>query len=288
VAKRPKFSRWRRLPNVYRFGEKSRPEPKLEPQRLTLYLSWELLDAAEVQASQAGVATIQEYCTGLLEQALDNERIRAQVENIQAQRGLFEGLQEIADDPEYLAEWSAQSQAKAHPEPIPIEPPAGAGAESASKAEPAPREGEAPRPPRQDVADSSAPGRPSVRLSPSAEVIVRHAGPGGDDGASFLATLRRGETVPLAEVAELARALHLLEAELSDADVIDRRLVYALHRLALESQVLHTDAWPGAFDEWTVDTVRAVQEAVDRILSGQDIRYYPPGSGSQSPPEVPL
>ena len=57
--------------------------------------------------------------------------------------------------------------------------------------------------------------------------------------------------------------------------MLDRRLAFALHRLAFESQILHTDAWPGAFDAWTVDTLRAVQEAVERILSGQDIRYYP-------------
>ncbi len=31
----------------------------------------------------------------------------------------------------------------------------------------------------------------------------------------------------------------------------------------------------GAFDAWTVDTIRAVQKAVDRVLSGEDIRYYP-------------
>jgi hypothetical protein len=46
--------------------------------------------------------------------------------------------------------------------------------------------------------------------------------------------------------------------------------------------VLHTDAWPGAFDEWTVDTLRAVQEAVERILSGQDIRYFSDDSGPET------
>ena len=125
---------------------------------------------------------------------------------------------------------------------------------------------------------------PAGSLSAAAEVVLRHAGQAGDAGPSFLANLRRGESVPLAEVAELARALHVLEEESRDASMLDRRVVYALHRLAFEAQVLHTDAWPGAFDDWTVDTLRAVQEAVDRILSGQDIRYYTPGSR----PEVPL
>ena len=72
-----------------------------------------------------------------------------------------------------------------------------------------------------------------------------------------------------------------LEAEYRDARVLDRRIAFALHRLAFEAQVLHTDAWPGLFDEWTVDTLRAVQEAVERILSGQDIRYFP----ADPPPE---
>jgi hypothetical protein len=47
-----------------------------------------------------------------------------------------------------------------------------------------------------------------------------------------------------------------------------------LHRLSLESQVLLTDAWPGVFDERMIAAIRSVQEAVERILSGQDIRYY--------------
>jgi hypothetical protein len=78
----------------------------------------------------------------------------------------------------------------------------------------------------------------------------------------------------VAEVAELARALQVLEVETREARAIDRRVAFALHRLAYEGQVLHTDAWPGVFDEWTVDALRAVQEAVERILSGQDIRYF--------------
>ena len=50
-------------------------------------------------------------------------------------------------------------------------------------------------------------------------------------------------------------------------------MAHALHRLALESQVLLTDAWPGAFDGRMIAAIRTVQEAVERILSGQDIRY---------------
>jgi hypothetical protein len=125
--------------------------------------------------------------------------------------------------------------------------------------------------------------RPPAPLSAAGEVVLRHALQTGEQGPSFLASLRRGESAAVSEVAELARALHDLEKESRNATAIDRRLVYALHRLALEAQVLHTDAWPGVFDEWTVDTVRAVQEAVDRILSGQDIRYFNPPSRPENP-----
>src|SRR5581483_10511229 len=120
-------------------------------------------------------------------------------------------------------------------------------------------------------------------LTPSAEVVLRHSGQSGVDPRGFLPSLRRGESAPLAEIAELARALQLLEAEYQGAELIPRRVAYALHRLALEAQVLHTDAWPGTFDDWTVDTIRAVQEAVDRVLSGQDIRYYPTDSRRETP-----
>jgi hypothetical protein len=83
--------------------------------------------------------------------------------------------------------------------------------------------------------------------------------------------------VPPAELAELAQALHSLEVELRPASVMDRQLIFSLHRLAFESQILHTDAWPGVFDHWTVDMLHAVQESVERILSGEDIRYLSRG-----------
>jgi hypothetical protein len=295
VAKRPRHSRWRRLPGVYRFGEKKRPDPSLEPQRLTLYLTWRQLDAAEALAAQAGGMTIQEYCTGLLEQALEAERIKAHVANLEAQRGVLEGLHEIADDPEYLAEWSAQVQAQARERggPVRLETPPGMALPADTVEVPHPPElsevmpqarptveSEPATPPEEPAAEPEPPPRP---LSPAAAVVLRHAAQAEGAGPSFLASLRRGEPAAVPEVAELARALHDLEKESRDATVIDRRLVYALHRLALEAQVLHTDAWPGAFDEWTVDTIRAVQEAVDRILSGQDIRYYAPQTRPEDP-----
>lgn len=285
VAKRPRYSRWRRLPGVFRFGEQKGPDPNLEPQRLTLYLSGTLLDAAEALAAEARAETIQEYCTALLGEAIEAERIRAHVAGIEAQRGLFEGLHQIAEDPAYLAEWSAQSHPRPHARdrPRPVLSVSEASVDPGSSIEPAsypsgPASEGLPAPP-----GVPGPSAPATGLSPSAEVVLRHAVQSGEAGPSFLASLRRGESIPLAEVADLARALHVVEIEARDAEVLDRRLVHALHRLAFESQVLHTDAWPGAFDEWTVDTLRAVQEAVDRILSGQDIRYDTPGSRLEIP-----
>ena len=100
--------------------------------------------------------------------------------------------------------------------------------------------------------DSTAPRRPSAEeFSASAEIVLRHAGRVDAEGATFLNSLRRGETLDLAAVAELARALRDLEAEYGDATAVDRRLAFALHRLAFEGQVLLTDSWPGAFDTWT-------------------------------------
>jgi hypothetical protein len=297
VAKRPRYSRWRRLPGVYRFGEKKRPDPNLEPQRLTLYLTWHQLDAAEALAAEAGGLTIQEYCTELLQTALEAERVRAQVANLEAQRGVLEGLHEIADDPEYLAEWQAQAEAQAEArqrgDAIRLDTPRGpalmgptsAIEEPGRPAEPGPATTLPAHadPAAEDAGHDPVAALPASRLSPAAEVVLRHALLASGDDSAFLARLRRGESAAVAEVAELARALHDLETESRAATVMDRRLVYALHRLAFEAQVLHTDAWAGTFDEWTVDTIRAVQESVDRILSGQDIRYYSPRWQPENP-----
>jgi hypothetical protein len=130
--------------------------------------------------------------------------------------------------------------------------------------------------------------QPTVRLPgdrTAVEVVWRHVGV-GEDARAFLPCLRRGVPVPEAKATELIRALHQLELEHRGAEVLDRRLAHALHRLALESQVLLTDAWPGLFDDPMIVTIRTVQEAVERILSGEDIRYYP--TPSQPASEQPL
>ncbi|MDR3635364.1 MAG: hypothetical protein P4L84_16285 [Isosphaeraceae bacterium] len=269
MPERPKYSRWRRLPAFFRSGEFKMPDPREEEQRVSLYIPGLMLDLAEEQANRAGAPTVQEYCAELLQRAIEGEHAREQVADLEARRGPLAGLHEIASDPEYLAEWSARTGGR---DPVAFREPS---------------DGSVPL----GLGDLDAPAIPvrmpitperAVYASP-AEVVLRHAAVEGDDPQAFLACMRRGEPPPLARVAELAQALQTLEDELQTVPVIDRRLAYALHRLAFEAQLLHTDAWPGSFDEWAVETLRAIQEYVDRILSGQDIRYY----RSSAPPETP-
>lgn len=259
MAKRPKHSRWRRLPGVYRTGQEHAPDPNQEPQRISLYIPWESLDLAEAQAARLGFANAQDYCTDLLLKGLEADRVSGHVADVEAKRGPFEGLHQIADDPEYLADFRAATAPRpAAPRALP--PPEivyGDGAPAV----------------RARVTTAPTADGPDG-LSPSAWVVMRHAAQADQDPSAFIACLRRGEAVPPSEMAELAQALHALEVEYRDARVMDRRLTFALHRLAFESQILHTDAWPNAFDPWTVDMLRAVQEAVERTLSGQDIRYF--------------
>src|SRR5258708_161029 len=112
MPERPKFSRWRRLPAVFRSGEFKMPDPSQDEQLVSLYIPGAMLDLADSQASKLGVPTVQEYCADLLMRAIDGERARVHVEEIEARRGTFEGLHEIASDPQYLAEWSAQNASR--------------------------------------------------------------------------------------------------------------------------------------------------------------------------------
>ena len=118
--------------------------------------------------------------------------------------------------------------------------------------------------------------KPMVQLTnerSAAEILSSHVAM-NDDEWGFLPCLRRGEAVPAAKVTELEGALLRLEVELRGSTTLDRRIAHGLYRLALESQVLLTDAWPGVFDARVIQAIRTVQEAVERILSDQDIRFY--------------
>jgi hypothetical protein len=307
VPKRPRFSRWRRLPGVYRTGDHRPTDSGTDLDRIILYIPARILDLAEKLAEKAGVPTVQDYCALLLMRSLENERIQQKVADFEARRGPLEGLKQIADDPDYLAEWQERLGAKPDGPPrsgpnhdvtdetalardesmtvdvvhseIGVEP-LESHTDSFLRAENR-RETDDER---QTIPIESDPGIiPIVSLKPTVlkmsdsratDVIARHAG-SGEDQWGFLPCLRRGEPVPAVKSAELIYALNQLEEELKGSDAIARPTAHALHRLALESQVLLTDAWPGVFDERVITIIRTVQEAVERILSGQDIRYYP-------------
>jgi hypothetical protein len=316
VAKRPKFSRWRRLPGVFRTGDRREPEKTDQVDRIILYVPPRILDLAEKLAEKAGLTSIQDYCALLLMQALENERIQQKVADFEARRGPLEGFKQIANDLDYLAEWKQQSETKpeqpviydadeakraaaSHQAGGPVtvdivypdeqdDPDDAETDEAVSRVD---HEDESPEPLQLGIEPSSSAGgtvpvvplKPTVRTMsdpPAMEVLAQHLG-NGDDDRAFLPCLRRGEPVSVAKVAELIRALGQLEDENRSAEVLDRRMTHALHRLALESQVLLTDAWPGAFDDRMIAAIRTIQEGVERILSGQDIRYYPSPSSSE-------
>ena len=314
MPKRPRFSRWRRLPGVFRTGDNRPTNSGTELDRIILYVPARILDLAEALAEKAGVATVQDYCALLLMQSLENERVHQKVADFEARRGPLEGLKQIAADPDYLAEWQESSDTKPD-----VSPRSGPNQDSTgqialvrnepmtvdmvlSEVEVRAPESNADSFVRAEDLQEMDDDRQSIPIEPdagvipivslkptvlkmsdslAADVIARHAG-SGEDQWGFLPCLRRGEPVPGAKSAELIYALNQLEEELRGSDMIDRRTAHGLHRLALESQVLLTDAWPGVFDERVITVIRSVQEAVERILSGQDIRYYPAPQASAS------
>jgi hypothetical protein len=221
----------------------------LDEQRISLYLPPYILDQAEDQANRLGV-TIQEYCTRLLRNAIEDTRRRQEIAEAESRRKALEGYHEITQDPEYLVEWSVSASPRDRPEIHVIDGP------------------------YRDHQADAMPEEPST----AARTVLRHAAVEWDDAAGFLATIRRGESVGPDVANELLQALNALEIEYRNKTTLNRRVAYALHRLAFEGQVLHTDAWPGTLDQETVDLLRSIQEAVDRVLSGEDIRYYPAGS----------
>jgi hypothetical protein len=274
-----------------------------------------ILDQAEALAENAGSATLQEYCAELLARAIEVERVKHHMTEVEARRGPLEGFNEIAEDPDYLVEWQEQSEsaegtssgstevrsaelAVVPAMTIPVESlgslvlPEQADAPSSREAETdgsvadgstavEPGEGELADRQRVRITPARPPGGPTIKerivpevLDGTAIDIVRvHVGPGADPHG-FLPSIRAGRAVPPAKVQELLAALRRIESDNRNASLLDRGLSYDLHRLAMESQVLLTEAWPCVLDDRTVAAIRAVQEMVERILSGQDIRYY--------------
>ena len=331
MANRDRYSRWLRLPPVFRSGEHKIPGPGEEAQRITLYLPGAVLDQAEALAGKAGVATLQEYCERLLGEAIEVERLKDHVAEVEARRGPLEGFNEISGDPGYLSEWrelsGARQTAASGPQNTPDHGPETASDLTISADTidhltlPSQIEGDDDATQRTDVVGNEASedvspaqadeqgapaARPRIRIEPARraaepvisqkiapevldpgarQTLMKHVGSGQHDPGAFLPVLRRGQQIEPERLAELISALARVELDQQGVSVLERGLAYALHRLGLESQVLLTEAWPGVFDWRTTSGIRSVQELVERILSGQDIRYY---QGTLSPvPENP-
>ncbi len=100
---------------VFRTGDHRPGTSGTELDRIILYVPARILDLAEALAEKAGVASIQDYCALLLMRAIEDERVRQKIAGFESRRGPLEGLKEIADDPDYLAEWHKRSDEKAEP-----------------------------------------------------------------------------------------------------------------------------------------------------------------------------
>ncbi|MFO0891195.1 MAG: hypothetical protein U0790_18880 [Isosphaeraceae bacterium] len=316
MPRRDPYSRWNRLPPVYRAGEHKIPGPEDEPQRIILYLKGALLDLAEKLAERAGVPTVQEYCAGLLAQAIEVERVKHHVADLEATRGELVGFREISGDVHYLTEWKERAESRedlsAGEEADQAPTDHGAAGlmvppeviDAVLIPEPDPAEDEPVKPEDSDgaVEDSEQPAvpppiritvaRPMIRTVMPERIVPEvmdgsaiatvwaNVAPGDEHPHGFLPTLRRGRAVAPERVSELLEALGRIEADQRGSALIDRTLSYALHRLSLEAQVLLTEAWPGVFDARTVAAIRAVQGMVERILSGQGGRSSQPGDGT--------
>lgn len=244
-------------------------------QRLVLTMPWHLYSLALELAQEQRSRSVESYCLELLEGKLlehQAERERERDEDHQ-RRFRLENLVGITDDPSYLEEWSsAVSRGEVGLNPSVL----------TSVARPLQMQPPSSPPPdwREDHSTVTHPtdstsSMESSLISTASGVILRHAALEGDDPTAFLPTLRRGEPLELETTRELLLALRDLEAGLQGSELIERKLAFALHRLAYEGQILLTESSPrAAVDRPTLDSLRLVQEAVDRVLSGEDIRYF--------------
>ena len=252
------------MPGTFRTHEAKGGSAGAEPQRIVLYLPVPALEEAEAQSIRLGAESVQRYCEALLVTALRTEQDRERSEHEEVRRGRLGGLRAISGDPDYLAEWTATLLDRDAIAEIPTDLVVGIGG-GVGEPDDSVNVGNDPDP------------RTAIVERPAAEVVLRHAGVVGEDPDAFLTALRRGEAPAPEAGQELLRALADLEAEHRGAPALSRPLAYALHKLAFEGQVLVTDSGAGpTVDEGTIDLLRVVQEGVDRVLSGQDIRYFSP------------
>ena len=272
VARRSRPGPIKRPAGTSLSAESRRPRIDEPSQRLVLTLPWRLYSLALELAHEQRARSVESYCLELLEGKLQErqaERERDRDEDRQRQFRL-ENLAGITDDPSYLEEWSSavsRGEVGLHPTVLssiarPLEGPP-------PQSSPRPEDhATVPHSPTDSSIESSL-------IRAASGVVLRHAALEGDDPTAFLPSLRRGEPLEVESTRELLLALNDLETGLQGSDLIDRKLAFALHRLAYEGQILLTESSPRAsVDRPTLDRLRLVQEAVDRVLSGEDIRYF--------------
>lgn len=298
ASKRLRFSRWRRLPQgLHRSGERRGPGPNDDLARLSVYLPGHVLDQAQELATHAGVESVQTYCERLLLEAIAVAAAKQRLAGSEAARNVLASIEALAVDMHGPGDPPPVVRISPRPTLVyvarreePIDPDSNESDDLEDDLLETGAAGIAP------VARDDADRRPASVVEPATPVdaamppasdreprsgfdaetgaVLRHAGLLGDLSDGVLPRLRRGETVPAEVAGDLLRALSALETRWRDSNSIDRRVAFALHRLAFEGQLLVSEGWPAlAGDPGTIGYLRQIQEAVDRVLSGEDIRY---------------
>ena len=122
VPERPPFSRFRRLPGLFRTGEARPPEPHEEPQLLSLYLPGPDARSAEGLAMRDGGQTVQEYCEALLMRALDAEDARSRAEAVGVHHDLMEDVWKPRPRPRHRGRVEASSLSADRGSPATVAP----------------------------------------------------------------------------------------------------------------------------------------------------------------------
>lgn len=238
--------------------EPDTPEPVEASQVIAVPIPASLWERARLQAEAGGFGSLEEYAAEILRAAIlsrgEAVRIEPDPEILDPEAEGVEGEGEEGPATAIaLVDWGTAA--------------AGLGMEAETEVD-------SNRSEREEIVMDGA-NVTTGRSAPEEVValVLHHAAPGVYDPSSFLAALRRGEPPEPGAARELLDALAALERSYQGEGWIERRVAFALHRLAFEGQVLLTDAWGRLADAQTVSLLRAVQEAVDRVLSGEDIRY---------------
>jgi hypothetical protein len=114
---RPKYSRYGRLPGVHWITERRIPGPEADLERLTLYLPGGVIDQAMVLTRRARAQSLQAFCEELLRTAIEGPHaVEETWDDDGSPKAPLHGFDAIADDVEYLVEWSEIVQPAPAPE----------------------------------------------------------------------------------------------------------------------------------------------------------------------------